>query len=79
MQQKKHKLTNSPKSLQSNPSLKKPVDTAIFGMIPESDPDLITYLTELLRTNKPDQHNKSFWLCTPKNPDKTEERSPIQR
>ena len=33
----------------------KPVDTAILSMIPEGDPDLVTYLTELLRTNKPDQ------------------------
>ena len=29
----------------------KPVDMAILSMIPEGDPDLITYLTELLRTN----------------------------
>ena len=33
----------------------KPVDTAILIMIPEGDPDLVTYLTELLRTNKLDQ------------------------
>ena len=38
----------------------KPVDMAIFSMIPESYPDLITYLTELLRTNIPDQQNNSF-------------------
>ena len=31
------------------------VDMAILSMIPEGDPDLITYLTELLRTIKPDQ------------------------
>ena len=31
-----------------------PVDAAILSMIPEGDPDLITYLKELLRTNKPD-------------------------
>ena len=30
----------------------KPVDTAFLSMIPECDPDLITYSTELLRTNK---------------------------
>ena len=29
----------------------KPVDTAIHSMIPEGDPDLVTYLTEPLRTN----------------------------
>ena len=33
----------------------KPVDMAILSMIPEGDPDLVTYLTELLRTNKQDQ------------------------
>ena len=33
----------------------KPVDKAIFTMIPEGDPELNTYLTELLRTNEPDQ------------------------
>ena len=32
----------------------KPVDMAILSMIPEGDPDLTTYLAELLRTNKPD-------------------------
>ena len=32
----------------------KPVDMAILSMIPEGDPDLITYLTKILRTNKPD-------------------------
>ena len=31
----------------------KPVDMAILSMIPEGDPDLITYLTELLRTSSP--------------------------
>ena len=35
----------------------KPVDMAILSMIPEGDPDLVIYLTELLRTNKPDQQN----------------------
>ena len=33
----------------------KPVDMAILSMIPQGDPDLVTYLTELLSTNKPDQ------------------------
>ena len=31
----------------------RPVDTAILSMIPEGDPHLTTYLSELLRTNKP--------------------------
>ena len=43
----------------------KPVDTAILSMIPEGDPDFITYLTELLTTNKPDQQNNTFWFPTP--------------
>ena len=34
-------------------------------MIPEGDPDLVTHLTELLRTNEPDQPNKTFWFPTP--------------
>ena len=47
-------------------------------MVPEGDPDLITYLTKLLRTNEPDQHNNTFWFPTPENPGNTEDRSPIQ-
>ena len=35
----------------------RPMDTAILKMIPECDPDLTTYLSELLRTNKPEQQN----------------------
>ena len=56
----------------------KPVDTAFLRMIPEGDPDLITYLTELLRTNKPDQQKNSSWFPTPENPGNTEDRTPIQ-
>ena len=56
----------------------KPVDMAILSMIPEGDPDLITYLTELLRKNKPDQQTNTFWFPTPENPGKTEEHTPIQ-
>ena len=44
----------------------KPVDTAILSMITEGDPNLVTYLTELLRTNKRDQQINSFWFPTPK-------------
>ena len=54
-----------------------PVDMAIRSMIPEGDPDLVTYLTELLRTNKPDQQNNTFWFPTPKNPGNTEDQTPI--
>ena len=56
----------------------KPVDTAIRSMIPEGDPDLVTYLTELLRTNKTDQQNNNFWFPTPENPGNTEKHTPIQ-
>ena len=56
----------------------KPVDMAILSMIPEGDPDPITYLTELLRANKPDQQTNTFWFPTPENPGNTEERTPIQ-
>ena len=56
----------------------KPVDMAILSMIPEGDPDLITYLTELLRTNKTDQQTNAFWFPTPENPGNTDEHTPIQ-
>ena len=49
----------------------KPVDMAILSMIPQGDPDLVTYLTELLRTDKPDQQNNTFWFPTPENPGNT--------
>ena len=47
-------------------------------MIPESDPDLTTYLSELLRTNEPEQQSNTFWFPTPKNPGKTEDHTPIE-
>ena len=56
----------------------KPVDMAFLSMIPEGDPDLITYLNELLRTIKPDQQANNFWFPTPENPGNTEEHTPIQ-
>ena len=56
----------------------KPVDKAIFNMIPEGDPDMTTYLTELLETNKTDQQNNTFWSPTPKNPGNTEDHTHIQ-
>ena len=58
--------------------INKPVDTAILSMIPEGDPDLVTYLTELLRANKPDQQNSIFWFPTPENPGNTEDHNPTQ-
>ena len=41
-------------------------------MIPEVDPDLATYLSELLRTNKSEHQSNTFWFPTPENPGKTE-------
>ena len=55
----------------------KHVDTAILSMIPEGDSDLTTYLTELIRTNKPDQQNNTFWFATPKNPGNIQDNTPI--
>ena len=56
----------------------KAVDTAFLSMIPEGDPDFITYLTELLRTNKPGQQNNSFWFPAPENPGNIGDHAPIQ-
>ena len=46
-------------------------------MILEADRDLIAYLTELLRTNKPDQQGNTFWFPTPENNSNTENHTPI--
>ena len=56
----------------------KPVDKAILSMNPEGDPDLVNYLTELLRTNKSDQQNNTFWFPTRENPGNTEDHTPIK-
>ena len=56
----------------------KPVDMATLSMIPESDPDLIIYLTELLRTNKHDQQTNTFWFPTHESPGNREEHTTIQ-
>ena len=56
----------------------KPVDMAVLSMIPEGDPDLVTYLTKVLRTKKPDQQNNTFWFPTPENPGNTEDHTPFQ-
>ena len=55
-----------------------PVDTEILSMIPEGDPDLTTYPSQLLRTNKPEQQSNTFWFPTPENPGETEDHTPIQ-
>ena len=51
---------------------------AILSKIPEDDSDLVTYLTELLRTNKQDQQNNTFWFPTLEKPGNTEDHTPIQ-
>ena len=56
----------------------KPVDMAILSMILQGDLDLTANLNELLRTNKPEQQNDTFWLPTPENPGKLEDHTPIQ-
>ena len=47
-------------------------------MIPQGDPDLTAYLNELLRTNKPEQQDNTFWFPTPENPGKPEDHTPMQ-
>ena len=56
----------------------KPVDMAILSMVPQDDPDLTGYLNELLRTNKSEQQDNTFWFPTPENPGKPEDHTPIQ-
>ena len=56
----------------------KPVDTAILSMIPGSDPELNTYFKEILKTNKPEQQNNTFWYPTTETPGKPEDHTPIQ-
>ena len=51
---------------------------AILSMIPEVDPDLLTYLTELLTTNKADQQINTFWFPTPEHLAKIDDHTPIQ-
>ena len=55
-----------------------PVDMAILSMIPQGDPDLTVYLNEILRTNKSEQQDNTFWFPTPENPRKPEDHTPIQ-
>ena len=56
----------------------KPVEEAILSMILQGDPDLTAYLNKLLRTNKPEQQNNTFWFPTPEKPGKPEDYTPIQ-
>ena len=56
----------------------KPVGMVIHSMIPQGDRDLTAYLNELLRTNKPEQQDSTFWFPTHENPGKPEDHTPIQ-
>ena len=56
----------------------KPVDVANLSMIPQDDPDLTAYLNELLRPNKPEQQDNTFWFPKPETPGKPEDHTPIQ-
>ena len=56
----------------------KRVDMAILSMISQGDPDLTAYLNELLRTNKPEEKDNSFWFPAPENPGKNEDHTPSQ-
>ena len=54
------------------------VDTALLSMMPEDDPYLNTYLTELLRTNNTDQQRNTFGFPTPENYGNIDDHTPIQ-
>ena len=56
----------------------KPVDMAILSMIPQGDPDLTAYLSELLRTSKPEQRDNTYWFPTPENPGEPKDHTPKQ-
>ena len=56
----------------------KSVDVALLRMVPQGDPDLTSYLNELLRTKEPEQQNMTFWFLTPESPGKPEDHTPIQ-
>ena len=56
----------------------KPVDIAILSMIPQGDPDLTAYINKLLRTNKTEQQNNTFWFPASEKPGKPEDHTPIQ-
>ena len=56
----------------------KPVDMAILTMIPQDDPDLTAYLSEVLKTKKFEHQNNTSWSPTTENPGKPEEHTPIQ-
>ena len=56
----------------------KPVDSTNLTIVTQCDPNLTTYLNELLTVNKPEQQSHTFWVPTPKNPGKTDDQTPIE-
>ena len=56
----------------------KPVYMAMLSMIPQGDPDPTAYPNELLRTNKAEQQNNTFWFPTPEKSEKPEDHTPTQ-
>ena len=54
------------------------LEAAIVGTIPEGDQDLIVYVLELLRTEKPEQQNNDFRFPTTKTLGKTGDHTAIQ-
>ena len=56
----------------------KPVDMTIFSMIPPSDLGQTAYLNELLRRNKPQQQNDTFWFPTLEKLGRSEDHTPKQ-
>ena len=50
----------------------------ILSMLPQGDPDLTANRNEFLRTNKPEQQNKTFWFPANENVGKTEDHTPKQ-
>ena len=50
----------------------------MLSMIPHGDLDLTAYLNELLRTNKHEQPNNTFWFTKFESSGKPEGHTPIQ-
>ena len=47
-------------------------------MIAQGDLDLTAYLNELLRANKPEEQNNTFWFPAAENPGNSADHTPIQ-
>ena len=56
----------------------KPLYMERLNMIPQGDHDQTAHLHKLLRKNKLDQQNNSFWFPTSENPCRPEDHTPLQ-